>query len=95
MKNPNNKSPSPLIKFLYPSKIIEPNFNTTIILEILNKKLKPNKTCVVYTSDHIFKILQETYIKYFSNNKSFKVLRSTTLLDDVTNTTEQEQIINK
>lgn len=74
--------------------ITEPSFTTDIVLDVLKKTLKPNKTCTIYASDNIFKIVQDVFSEHFLHKKLFKLLRCATLLKDITNPTDQEKIVN-
>lgn len=73
--------------------IREPDFTEDTITDIFKKFLSPNKLNAIYTNDDIFRIVQSVYSKYFSANKTFKIVRCKQLLTDVRTADEQENLI--
>jgi len=77
-------------------KIIKrPSFTTEEVTDILKTHLAPNKLTAIYTHDDIFALVRSSYSQYFSNSRIFRIVRCTNILTDVTESDEQERIINK
>lgn len=73
--------------------IVRPNFTEEIITEELIKCLHPKKMNCIKAPVSLLQLIQETYRKHFATNRTFKVYISETLLRDVTNPEEQDEII--
>lgn len=70
-----------------------PDHSEPTITGILKRYLAPNRLTAIYTGDEIFKSLQSTYSKFFSQSKLFKLIRCTEVLEDITDNDKQDQII--
>lgn len=70
-------------------------FTESIMTDIFKQYLTPNKLSAIMADDDTFKIVQSTYSKYFANSKLFKLIRCKNILQDITNTDEQDKIINE
>lgn len=68
-------------------------FNEGIMLDIFKEYFPPNKQTAIYTNDEIFAIVQLTYSKYFSQAKTFRLIRCTEILEDIMTEEKQEEII--
>ena len=68
-------------------------YDENIMIDILKKFFPHRKQTAVYTTDEIFSILQTTFSKYFSQNKSLRLLRCTEILKDIRKPDEQEHVI--
>lgn len=69
------------------------NFDENTMTDILKMYLPPNKLCAVFTDDNTFRIIQQTYSKFFSDNKLFKIIRCTEKLIDITQNDKQDELI--
>jgi hypothetical protein len=95
----SQEKPKSTLKILFKNKqrrIITINDNSEeTIVEILKTYLAPNKLNAILTDDTTFKTVQNTFSKFFSQSKIFKIIRCTELLTDVTDTEEQDKIIQE
>lgn len=69
-------------------------YNEDVISDILKINLIRNKKIAILAKDEIFKIIQNSYKKYFASKKNFKIVRCMTLVKDIFEVDHQEQIIN-
>lgn len=77
-------------------KTIErPIYSEEEVLDIFKKFVPPNKTTAIFTDDDTFRVVQTVYSKFFSNNRTFKIVRATEFLTDIQSSDEQEQLITE
>ena len=69
--------------------------NEETLTELFKKFLVPKKMTAIFTNDDIFRTIQTVYTKYFSKNKSFKIVRCTEKLIDVEEEDVQESLIRE
>lgn len=75
-------------------KIIRlPHYSEENIRKIFKEYLPPNRLTAIYTDDDTFKIIQETFSKYFSQMKTFRLIRCMEILEDVIENDEQDKIV--
>lgn len=67
-------------------------FTEDKIIRILKEILKPGRTTAVMANNDIFKIIQETYKTYFSEQK-YTIIRTTILLNEIYEQKDQETLI--
>lgn len=92
-------NPKDMVKIIFNTKkqvTIRRNdlYKEEVIIEKLKKYLIPRKTIGVHADDTIFRLIQSTYSKYFSNSTS-KLVRCKVILKDVENIDSQEQLIKE
>lgn len=73
----------------------ETMFTKENVERILKATLKPKKIYAIFTTDDIFKIVQEVYAQNFPQDKTFTLVRSLELLPEEKHKAKQEEIINK
>lgn len=77
-------------------KIINsPTFDENSIIKIFVKHFKPHKLIAIYSEDNIFRIIQKVFSTYFSNNKTYRLVRCTQRTKDIKDNDEQDDIIRK
>lgn len=78
---------------IYRHTIMKQTFENTDIIEILRERIDPKKVNCIMCPTNIIQNIQEVYKDYFSRNKTFKIKMSQTLLEDITELEEQNELI--
>lgn len=73
----------------------KPDFQYDDVINILRQSLKPNKTCVAFSLDHVFQMVEQAYQTFFSADSTFKLIRCLTFLPEITNSTEIKKNYNR
>lgn len=94
----SSKLPARILKILFQSKNRQTFFyceyNMQTMIDLIKQFFGPNRTFAIYSpSDAIFEIFQDTYSRFFSRKKGFKVIRCTKLLEDVESSEDQNKLI--
>lgn len=69
-------------------------FNESTVTDILKQYLVPNKLSAIMSDDDTFKVVQNTYSKYFAHNRLFKLIRCKIFLKDIRTNDDQDKLIN-
>jgi len=75
--------------------ITEKEFTKEEIAKILKEVLKPYKICAIYTSDEVYKEVEEAFQSYFSKSKLYKAVRCLTFMREITDISEQREEIER
>lgn len=94
----NSKLPARVYKVLFQTKhrqtFFYNEYTPQILTDIIKQYLGPKKLYAIYCpSDLVFQTFETVYDRYFSRNKSFKVIRCPKLLQDVESLEEQGELI--
>lgn len=71
-------------------------FDENFVTDIMKKHLPTKGIIAIYSDDdHLFAQFQEIYLKYFSNNKLLKVVKTSKFLEDIQDKERVTELINK
>lgn len=70
-------------------------YTETNLIDIFKKFIPPNRLTAIYTTEEIFRIIQETHSNYFSQSKNFKVVRCMEILKEISENDAQDALITE
>ena len=93
ISNETNETHEEIFPQIHRFTITRPAFDSDIVIDIFRTKMNSKKINCINCTEDLIPILNQVYKNYFHQAGILKLVISQTLLEDITNETEQDELI--